>query len=78
MNITVKDVPSDLHKRLKSVADETGRSINKMIIFTLERALTPQKVDREALVRRIRSRRDRMEPILDDAGLQDAINVDRE
>ena len=60
MNITVKDVPAELHERLRSVADETGRSFNKLILITLERALVPQKIDRDVLLRRIRVRRARM------------------
>lgn len=78
MNITVKDIPPELHERLRTVAEETGRSINKTILFTLERSLAPQKVDRNVLLRRIRSRRDGMEPILDDAGLREAIDGGRE
>lgn len=75
MNITVKDVPADLHKRLKSVADETGRSLNKLILITLERALVPQKINRDELLRRIRTRRAGMDSILDDSGLGSAINM---
>jgi hypothetical protein len=78
MNITVKDVPAELHERLRSVADETGRSLNKLILITLERALVPQKIDRDELLRRIRVRRGRMTSILDDSGLGGAIAEGRE
>ncbi|MEM8952511.1 MAG: Arc family DNA-binding protein [Verrucomicrobiota bacterium] len=78
MNITVKDVPKELHERLKSVADETGRSLNKLILITLERALTPQKSDRDQLLQRIQDRRATMGHVLDDAGLSDAIKGGRE
>lgn len=78
MNITVKDVPKDLHERLKSVADETGRSLNKLILITLERALTPQKSDRQQLLQRIQERRATMGSVLDDAGLSEAIKGGRE
>ena len=78
MNITVKNVPADLHERLRSVADETGRSLNKLILITLERALVPQKINRAELLRRIRTRRGSMDPILDDIGLGSAIEGGRE
>ena len=78
MNITVKDVPKELHERLRSVADETGRSLNKLILITLERALTPQKTDRLELLQRIRARRATMGSVLDDSGLAEAISGGRE
>ena len=78
MNITVKDVPKDLHQRLKEAADQSGRSLNKMILVTLDRALTSQKSDRDQLVQRIQARRARMTPILDDEGLSQAIKGGRE
>lgn len=78
MNITVKDVPKDLHERLRSVADETGRSLNKLILVTLERALTPQKTDRDELLQRIQDRRATMGSVLDDEGLSGAIKGGRE
>jgi hypothetical protein len=78
MNITVKDVPKELHERLRVVADETGRSLNKLILITLERALVPQKTDRKVLLQRIRGRREKMESILDDASLASAIKGGRE
>ena len=78
MNITVKDVPKELHDRLKSAANETGRSLNKLILITLERALTPQKTDRRQLLQRIQERRATMRPIVNDAGLSDAIKKGRE
>lgn len=78
MNITVKDVPKELHERLRVVAAETGRSLNKLILITLERALVPRKTDRLALLRRIQARRATMNSVLDDSGLRDAIQGGRE
>ena len=37
-NITLKDVPVDLHQRLRA-AVETGRSLNKLILTLLETAV---------------------------------------
>ena len=78
MNITIKEVPKELHERLRAVADETGRSLNKLILVTLERALVPRKADRRALMQRIRTRRGTMDSILDDATLARAIQGGRE
>jgi len=78
MNVTVKDVPKELHERLRVVADETGRSLNKLILITLERALVPQKTDRKVLLQRIRGRREKMDSILDDTSLVSAIKGGRE
>ena len=38
-NITLKDVPDDLHQRLRAAAVETGRSLNKLILTLLETAV---------------------------------------
>ncbi len=57
MNITVKDIPEELHTRLREVADESGRSVNKLIIHALSQAVLPQRSSREQLVQRIRARR---------------------
>ncbi len=73
MNITLKDVPKDLHENLRITADQTGRSLNKFILITLARALSPQKVDRAKLLRRVRARRDRMESLLTDEMLLKSI-----
>ncbi len=78
MNVTVQDVPSDLHERLRSVADETGSSLNKVILIILERALFPRKINRADLLTRIRARRGCMSIVLDDSGLNTAIEEDRE
>tara|TARA_R110002049_G_scaffold108566_6_gene256885 strand:- start:105 stop:389 length:285 start_codon:yes stop_codon:yes gene_type:complete len=78
MNITVKDVPPALHERLREAADRSGRSLNKMILFTLERALTPQRTDRQRLMSRIRERRASMPSLLDDEFLAAAIREGRE
>jgi hypothetical protein len=78
MNITVKDVPKELHERLKIAANDTGRSLNKLILITLERALTPRKTDRQELLQRIRARRATMGSVLEDSGLAAAIGEGRE
>jgi hypothetical protein len=77
-NITLKDVPDDLHERLRAAAEASGRSLNKLILTTLERSLGPRRIDRVDLLNRIRSRRATMNRVLDEAVLQEAIREGRE
>jgi len=77
-NITLKGVPDDLHERLRAAAAASGRSLNKLILTTLERSLGPRRIDRVDLLNRIRSRRATMNRVLDEAVLQEAIREGRE
>jgi plasmid stability protein len=58
--ITLKNVPDDLYARLKERAARSRRSINREAIVCLEQALPNVEVDREALLARIRARREAM------------------
>ncbi len=78
MNITVKNVPLELHAKLRKAAQRSGRSLNKQILHTLDRAVNPRSVDRAQLLSRIRRRREDMEVWLDDDSLRDAIRIGRE
>ena len=78
MNITLKEVPTELHDRLRLVAQESGRSLNKQILHTFEKAVSPQKESRSELMQRIRKRRDQMNEWIDDASLQNAISEGRQ
>ena len=49
-NLTVKNLPDDLHKRLKAAARSEGRSLNAFIIQTLE--LTAEEHARRQRMRR--------------------------
>ena len=77
MNITVKDVPQDLHERLRKVADQSGRSLNKLILYTLEQTVRPRQIDRSGLLGRIRRRRGNMSAWLEDDTLRAAIEEAR-
>jgi hypothetical protein len=77
MNITLKDVPQDLHERLRRVADQSGRSLNKLILFTLEQSVLPQRIDRHGLLNRIERRRAGMSAWLEDGPLRAAIQEGR-
>jgi hypothetical protein len=75
MNVTLKDVPPELHERIKEAATNSGRSLNRQIIFTLEASLGSQKIPKGELVRRIQQRRGRLGGFVDQAdvasGIQD-------
>ena len=77
MNITLKDVPQDLHERLRQIADQSGRSLNKLILYTLEQSVRPQKIDRHGLLSRIKRRRAGMSAWLEDDALRAAIQQGR-
>ncbi len=77
MNITLKNVPESLHKRLREAADENGRSLNKLILLTLEQTFCAHKSDRDALLQRIRLRRNAMNVWIDDQSIEAAIEEGR-
>ena len=48
--VTVKNIPDELYKRLKSVAETNRRSINSEIIVCIENAVTSHRIDPEELL----------------------------
>jgi len=72
MNVTLKNVPADLHEQLRSAARDSGRSVNKLILHTLEREFRAQRTDVSSLIERIRLRRNEMKLWIDDASLEAA------
>ena len=58
-SITIKNIPDDLYKRLKTTASVHHRSINSEVIHCLELVLKPRKVEVEERLTRIRTLRDR-------------------
>lgn len=73
MNLTLKDMPEELHRRLREAADESGRSLNKLILFTLEQTFCSRKSDKIALVARVRQRRNGMSTWLEDESIERAV-----
>jgi len=57
--ITLKNIPEDLHERLKESATQHHRSLNKEIIARLEAQLMPPKPDAEQKLAEIRALRQR-------------------
>jgi plasmid stability protein len=48
--ITLKNVPEDLYEGLKCAAALNRRSINSEVIFCVERAVHPHKMDAETVL----------------------------
>jgi len=77
VNVTLKNIPEELHDRLRRAADESGRSLNKLILHDLKRLYFPQKADRSQLIQRIHSRRASMKTWINDDSLAAAIEEGR-
>lgn len=76
-NVTVKDLPEALHRRLKARALRNRRSLNREIIACLEAAVVPQRVNPDALLARAASLRRQVSRKLTDADLAALRNAGR-
>ncbi|MEM6822703.1 MAG: hypothetical protein AAF558_12280 [Verrucomicrobiota bacterium] len=77
MNVTLKEFPSDLHSRLKSMAESNGRSLNRQIIHLLDLAASPKRTDDTGLLHRIQLNRQRSGSTISQKFLHDAIDEGR-
>jgi plasmid stability protein len=77
ITITLKNIPEDLHKRLKERAAQHHRSLNNEAIACLETALKSRQVDTEALLKRARDLRSRTPVRLTDKDLHKYKNIGR-
>ena len=78
MNITVKDIPPSLHRKLKTQAAANKRSLNMEIIAVLESSLQSRKLDVESLLAHIKAVRDPSPgPLLTDAEISAMKNQGR-
>ncbi len=59
-NLSLKNVPRDLHRRLKERAKANRRSLNSEIIACLHDALLPRRIDPDEAAERIRALRARL------------------
>ena len=57
--ITVKNIPNDLYSLLKRSAEMNRRSINSEIIVCIEKAVSSQQMEVEALLARAREIREK-------------------
>jgi len=52
--VTVKNMPDELYKRLKLVAEENRRSINSEIILCIENAVTSRRINPDEMLENAR------------------------
>lgn len=64
--LTLKNIPDELHARLKESAERNRRSLNSEILVRLESAFTAPLVDSREEARRLKAFTDR-QPFLDHA-----------
>lgn len=77
MNITLKEIPEELHKCLRQRAEEHGRSLNKEVLTILETVVSPVRRSSKDLLAEIEERRNRMPHIVKDSELSDIIAAGR-
>ena len=56
-SITIKNIPANLHRRLRERAESSGRSLNREIIACLLEAAGAERVDARALLAQVRPMR---------------------
>ena len=78
MNITLKEVPDELHSGLRKRAETHGRSLNKEVLTILEAVVCPVRRTAKDLLSQIEERRNRMPLIVKDSELGDIIGSGRE
>ncbi len=59
-SLTIKNIPRDLHRRLKQSAAQHRRSVNSEVLACLERSLMSRQVDPEEFLARVREARERV------------------
>lgn len=72
--ITLKNIPPDLHERLKTRAQQRGRSLNSEVLHILSDALEPRTFDVEAFLATVREHRDGLPGPLTDDLLMEALD----
>ena len=78
MNITLKEIPEELHQNLRRRAETHGRSLNKEVLTILEAVVNPVKRSAKDLLTQIEERRARMPHIVKEAELESIIREGRE
>lgn len=77
MNITLKEIPEDLHHKLRQRAETHGRSLNKEVINILEMMVNPVRKSSQDLLKQISDRRAKMAYIVKEKELKDIIEEGR-
>jgi antitoxin FitA len=65
-NVTIKDLPAELHQRLKENAKMNRRSLNAEVITLLEASMEPRKVNVDEILAAARAVRSQVKRELSD------------
>lgn len=78
MNVTIKDLPDRLHRKLKARASTHNRSLNGEVIDILQKAVESTPLDVNAILREVSQTRARIKDLpLTDELLREAKNQGR-
>ena len=75
--ITIKDIPTAMHRTLKAQAKAHGRSLNKEVLATLENSLHSTRLDAGSTLLRARTVRETMGIYLTETDLASRKNEGR-
>ncbi len=78
VNITLKNIPEQLHKELCSRAEKNGRSLNKEVIASLESIVKSKRIDPLDYLQYIRKARDKAKLNITNEDITSAIDNGRE
>ena len=77
-DIALRGIPDSLHRELKSSARRNHRSLNGEILARLTESVSPEPVDPQALLDRIRKRNEKLGPVdLSEGTLREMRNTGR-
>lgn len=76
-SITLKNIPTEIHQKLKEMAKIQHRSLNNEIIVCLEKYTKATKVEPESTLNKARALRAKTQQNITQADIQDAKNLGR-
>lgn len=76
-NITVKNIPEIIYRKLKQQAEAQHRSMNSEIIACIERSVEPKRISPDEIIRQARTMRKKVKGSLSADEIQDAIKQGR-
>jgi antitoxin FitA len=67
-NVNVKNMPKEIHRRLKERAKRNHRSLNSELLACLQEAVLPRRIDPDEAAERVRAMRARFRgpPLVDE------------
>lgn len=76
-NITIRDIPDDIYKKLKRQAELHHRSINSEVIVYLKKMVQSHRRDPDQVITRAKKLKEKTKGSLSIAQIQDAIDQGR-